>query len=188
MRKISSYLKLLLTIILVITLVQTTPIKGEEGSSEMITYDLITDGTIYTIINNASYSIEIGNYSNITFECETYNADGECIETFGSSHCAGCAWFYMTIPAGGKVVYYYEANDEEFLRFEYLAEYKSMLVVDEIIIPEGEITEGGRYRLDPEMMYTLGSGEWLIEGDSTVYKGGSVFYVDKLGDYKLTLR
>lgn len=153
------------------------------------TDELVTDGTIYTITNNANYAIEIGNFSNVVIETEVYDASGALIETFNSSDCAAVqAWFYTMIPAGGKAVYFYEANPDEVLISEYLSVYEGALTFGEIIIPEGDITESGIYRLDSEMEYTLGNGKWTIEGDSTVYNGGVRFYIEQSGDYELTLQ
>ena len=153
------------------------------------TDELVTDGTIYTITNNANYAIEIGNFSNVVIESEVYDASGARIETFNSSDCAAVqAWFYIMIPAGGKAVYFYEANPDEVLISEYLSVYEGALTFGELIIPEGKITESGLYRLDSEKIYTLGEGKWTIEGDSTVYNGGVRFYIEQSGVYELTLQ
>ena len=159
-----------------------------EKYNEMKRDELVTDGTIYTITNNASYDIEIGNYSDIVIETETYDADGNFVTSFNSTHCAANAWFYTMIPAGGKAIYTYEANPNKVLMSEYLSVYGDALTFGEITIPEETITESGTYRLDSEMEYTLGAGKWTIEGDSTVYNGGFTFYIDKSGDYELTLQ
>lgn len=46
------------------------------------------------------------------------------------------------------------------------------------IIPSGE-----RVRLNANTAYTLGAGSWKVSGDSTVYSGGTSFYVGGEGDY-----
>ena len=46
------------------------------------------------------------------------------------------------------------------------------------IIPSGE-----KIRLNANTAYTLGAGSWKVSGDSTVYSGGTSFYVSGEGDY-----
>ena len=48
------------------------------------------------------------------------------------------------------------------------------------------ISESGMYSLKTGDAYELSEGKWQIYGDSTVYQGGSTFYVTKAGDYIFT--
>lgn len=45
------------------------------------------------------------------------------------------------------------------------------------------ILSGGILSLASGTAYQLGSGKWTVAGDSTVYEGGSVFYVTNSGSY-----
>lgn len=49
------------------------------------------------------------------------------------------------------------------------------------IIPVGDII-----KLATNKAYTLGEGNWQVEGDSTSYTGNTSFYVSKDGNYKFT--
>jgi len=49
------------------------------------------------------------------------------------------------------------------------------------IIPVGDIV-----KLATNKAYTLGEGNWQVEGDSTSYTGNTSFYVSKDGNYKFT--
>ena len=50
------------------------------------------------------------------------------------------------------------------------------------------ISVNGTYSLKSGTAYELGGGRWTVKGDSTVYQGGSKFYVGEDGDYKFTRR
>lgn len=45
------------------------------------------------------------------------------------------------------------------------------------------ITESGSYSLKAGTAYQLGSGSWTVDGDSSVYRGGSTFFVRENGSY-----
>lgn len=45
------------------------------------------------------------------------------------------------------------------------------------------IIANGKKKLRRERLYKLGSGQWTIDGDSTVYSGGGTFYVKNSGEY-----
>lgn len=45
------------------------------------------------------------------------------------------------------------------------------------------INNGGTYSLHAGTAYRLGSGNWTLQGDSVVYRGGITFYVNTDGDY-----
>lgn len=45
------------------------------------------------------------------------------------------------------------------------------------------IMTNGKKKLRRERLYKLGSGQWTIDGDSTVYSGGGTFYVKNSGEY-----
>lgn len=49
--------------------------------------------------------------------------------------------------------------------------------------PQGTITDAGQYYLDVGTAYTLGSGTWTVNGDTTTYPGGITFYVANAGTY-----
>lgn len=49
-------------------------------------------------------------------------------------------------------------------------------------VRDGIITNGKK-KLRRERLYKLGSGQWTIDGDSTVYSGGGTFYVKNSGEY-----
>lgn len=55
---------------------------------------------------------------------------------------------------------------------------------DDIIV----ITKSGTYSLYAGTAYRLGSGNWKVGGDSTVYRGGVTFYVSSDGDYQFNKR
>lgn len=46
----------------------------------------------------------------------------------------------------------------------------------------------GSYALKAGRDYHLGDGKWTLEGDSTVYQGGSTFYVREDGEYRFQKR
>ncbi|MBD5505184.1 MAG: hypothetical protein HDR09_15985 [Lachnospiraceae bacterium] len=48
------------------------------------------------------------------------------------------------------------------------------------------ISKTGDYSLKAGTAYRLGDGNWMLEGDSTVYRGGSTFYVREDGSYHFT--
>ncbi|MBD5523310.1 MAG: hypothetical protein HDR04_02585 [Lachnospiraceae bacterium] len=48
------------------------------------------------------------------------------------------------------------------------------------------ISKTGDYSLKAGTAYWLGNGNWTLEGDSTVYRGGSTFYVREDGSYHFT--
>ncbi|MBO5293378.1 MAG: hypothetical protein J6B10_09390 [Lachnospiraceae bacterium] len=48
------------------------------------------------------------------------------------------------------------------------------------------VKEGGTFTLNEGTRYSLGSGQWKIAGDNTVYQGGVGFYVQKSGIYEFT--
>ncbi|MDE6740265.1 MAG: hypothetical protein K2K07_14375, partial [Lachnospiraceae bacterium] len=50
------------------------------------------------------------------------------------------------------------------------------------------ISKSGDYLLKAGTAYRLGDGKWTLEGDSTVYSGGSTFYVRGDGTYHFTQR
>lgn len=47
------------------------------------------------------------------------------------------------------------------------------------------INDNGKKKLRRERLYKLGSGQWTVDGDSTVYSGGA-FYVKNGGEYDFT--
>lgn len=160
--------------------------------SAMTTWEWATDGTIYTIVNNANYDIEVKNLSKCVIQYDRIDADGTVVETYSNYGCAPFddCYFHVTIPAGGKVIYYYydEPDASQVLTTTFYTVQKDALTCGEIYVPEGDITKSGTYRLDSEKEYTLGSGKWTVEGDKTVYSGGVSFYVEESGDYELTLQ
>ncbi|MBD5484330.1 MAG: hypothetical protein HDR18_02205 [Lachnospiraceae bacterium] len=48
------------------------------------------------------------------------------------------------------------------------------------------ISKTGDYSLKAGTAYRLGDGNWTLKGDSTVYRGGSTFYVSGDGNYHFT--
>ncbi|MDE7258854.1 MAG: hypothetical protein K2N77_06410, partial [Lachnospiraceae bacterium] len=50
------------------------------------------------------------------------------------------------------------------------------------------ISKTGDYSLKAGTAYRLGDRKWTLEGDSTVYSGGSTFYVREDGSYHFTQR
>ena len=46
------------------------------------------------------------------------------------------------------------------------------------------IMENGKKKLRRERIYKLGKGQWTVNGDSTVYQGGSTFYVKNSATYQ----
>ncbi len=53
---------------------------------------------------------------------------------------------------------------------------------------DGVISENGTYTLQAGTSYKLAEGKWQVDGDSTIYQGGSAFYVKTDGDYSFTKR
>lgn len=76
-------------------------------------------------------------------------------------------------------VYTIIAEDSAGNRTEYTVE------VWETWVRDG-ITTNGIKHLSRERVYKLGSGEWTIDGDSTVYSGGITFYIKNKGEYNFT--
>ncbi len=60
--------------------------------------------------------------------------------------------------------------------------------------PEGDITTGvliqtdGKVNIKSGVAYSLGSGNWKVLGDDTVYSGNITFYVSEDGEYEFTLQ
>lgn len=52
----------------------------------------------------------------------------------------------------------------------------------------GVVTVNGTYALKAGVLYTLSAGKWQIANDSTIYQGGSTFYVMTSDNYKFTKR
>lgn len=50
-------------------------------------------------------------------------------------------------------------------------------------LEEGAIPTNGENKLKANTKYVLGSGTWTVEGDPTIYEGGSEFYVEVEGTY-----
>ena len=73
-------------------------------------------------------------------------------------------------------VYKIIAVDEAGNKTEYTVEVLETWVRD-------GITTNGKKKLRHERLYKLGSGQWTIDGDSTVYSGGGSFYVKSGGEY-----
>lgn len=57
------------------------------------------------------------------------------------------------------------------------------ITVDEIETDTTVIIENGTYFLRAGIAYRLDYGNWTLEGDNTVYRGGSMFYVNEDGSY-----
>ena len=73
-------------------------------------------------------------------------------------------------------VYKIIAVDEVGNKTEYTVEVLETWVRDGIVT-------NGKKKLRRERIYKLGSGQWTIDGDSTVYSGGGSFYVKSDGEY-----
>jgi len=73
-------------------------------------------------------------------------------------------------------VYKIIAVDEAGNRTEYTIEVLETWVRD-------GITTDGKKNLRRERLYKLGSGQWTVDGDGTVYSGGGTFYVKNSGEY-----
>ena len=48
------------------------------------------------------------------------------------------------------------------------------------------ISESGEYTLKAGVTYHLAEGNWKVDGDKSVYRGGNDFYVAADGSYKFT--
>ena len=53
-------------------------------------------------------------------------------------------------------------------------------------LEKGIVPSGTAVKLSAAEAYTLGSGSWKVEGDSTTYAGGNQFYVRSAGQYVFT--
>lgn len=51
---------------------------------------------------------------------------------------------------------------------------------------DGVVAVNGTYALKPGVPYQLAEGKWKINGDSTVYEGGSTFYIMISDNYRFT--
>lgn len=68
------------------------------------------------------------------------------------------------------------AEDTAGNRTQYTVEVLETWVRDGIMT-------NGKKNLKHARMYKLGSGQWTVDGDSTVYSGGGTFYVKNGGEY-----
>ena len=68
------------------------------------------------------------------------------------------------------------AGNETVIKVKVAAEWTKNKV-----IPIGE-----KVKLTTDKEYTLGEGNWNVEGDSTTYKGGNSFYIKEEGIYTFT--
>lgn len=60
------------------------------------------------------------------------------------------------------------------------------IVVDSRIPSDGVIGANGDYSLESGKEYRLGDGTYAVNGDATVYQGGSTFYIKESGTYTFT--
>ena len=90
--------------------------------------------------------------------------------------------------SGGKAVVTLEASEEAYT---ITAEDKVgnqtsyTFYISESWLRDG-ITGNGRKKLKNGTEYKLGSGQWKVTGDDTVYAGGHTFYVTESGEYDFT--
>lgn len=73
-------------------------------------------------------------------------------------------------------VYQIAAEDAAGNRIQYTVE------VWETWVRDG-ISTNGKKKLRTARLYKLGSGQWTVDGDSTIYQGGGTFYVKNGGEY-----
>lgn len=73
-------------------------------------------------------------------------------------------------------VYQIVAEDKAGNRTQYTVE------VWETWVRDG-ISTNGKKKLRTARLYKLGSGQWTVDGDSTIYQGGGTFYVKNGGEY-----
>lgn len=147
------------------------------------TYNM--DGSIYTIYNNANYDIDFRINGTIAFSWETYTAEEEIYESLGSETGEEQG---IIIPAGGRTEIIYEKTEGETFTFKHYSIHESLLDVSIIKIPGEIIAVSGTYRLEENVMYSFGNGNWTVDDGDLTYNAGISFYVDKAGDYKLTVQ
>ncbi|MDE7207851.1 MAG: hypothetical protein K2N90_11975, partial [Lachnospiraceae bacterium] len=98
----------------------------------------------------------------------TVTVNGEAVEVI--NNCANI----VLHPA--EDVYKIAAADKAGNKTELTVEVLETWVRDGIIT-------NGKKKLRRERIYKLGSGQWTVDGDSTIYSGGGTFYVKNGGEY-----
>lgn len=61
--------------------------------------------------------------------------------------------------------------------------YSKNIVIKASWMKDNNIPSGSKVKLSPGNGYKLQGGSWTVSGDSTVYSGDRVFYVNSAGDY-----
>lgn len=61
--------------------------------------------------------------------------------------------------------------------------YSKNIVIKASWMKDNSIPSGSKVKLSPGNGYKLQGGSWTVSGDSTVYSGDRVFYVNSAGDY-----
>ncbi len=61
--------------------------------------------------------------------------------------------------------------------------YSSNIVLKSAWMKDNTIPPGAKVKLSPGKGYKLSGGSWTVSGDSTVYNGDRLFYVNSAGDY-----
>lgn len=64
----------------------------------------------------------------------------------------------------------------------------SITVTARTLEENGVISVNGNYSLKEGTSYKLSEGKWQVDGDSTIYQGGSTFYVKEDREYSFTKR
>lgn len=104
----------------------------------------------------------------------TLNSDAVAVNEDGNST-------EITLISNNENSYEITAKDEAGHTTTYIVKVQDTWLRD-------GITTSGILRLRSGVAYRLGIGKWTVEGDTTVYEGGTTFYTTESGDYNFTLQ
>lgn len=149
------------------------------------THEYAADGTIYYITNtyDCGVYVTIGGIESFSFS--TYYENGKECES--GDILLGQTTEYF-IPRGGKLELTYDESQGGTFSMKNYSVYDKYIQYNVVKVPGDTISESGTYRLETGVKYTFGNGNWNVNDDTTTYNGGVSFYVEKAGDYKLTLQ
>lgn len=146
------------------------PVEPNMEAEESIEDSTAVDETAPTISGVANGQVYYGDQTiTITDEnLRTVTVNGEAVAISGNS-------VDITLKPSEEA-YKIIAEDTAGNVTEYMIEVLETWVRD-------GITTDGKRMLRSARMYKLGSGQWTVDGDRTVYSGDGTFYVKDSGEY-----
>ena len=121
----------------------------------------------------------------VTVTSNTPNKDGNTFfgweDAEGKTHTAGDTVTYNWADySSGDVITFTASWEQETTPDEGENEGDG---TESGFLAEGATPTNGENKLKANTKYVLGSGTWTVEGDPTIYEGGSEFYVEVEGTY-----